>query len=285
MARGMVSAPGACDPFTAKLIERAGFEALYLGGNALGLSLCKGQPMVTLTETVEFSARIVRTVDLPLIVDAGAGFGAAAHIHRSVREIESTGAAALHIDDQPYPKSPSYHRGAGELAPLPEAVAKLSVAVRARKNPGFMVVARTDAVRVTGTIAEAIVRGRAYGETGIDALMILDLEPHQVAAVRMALPDIPLVWIGGVVPPVPNTAVLEQAGFGLALYPFNTIAAIAETIGSLWSGLRKTGEVAQSSDLLKRMRPELAEIAGMKTYWEIEDAVTSGTVLQRRGDS
>jgi methylisocitrate lyase len=267
----MVAAPGACDPFTAKLIDRAGFRAVYLGGNALGLSLAKGQPLVTLTETVEHSARIVRTVDMPLIVDAGAGFGAPAHVHRSVRELESTGAAAIHMDDQPYPKSPSYHRGAGELAPVHEMVEKISVAVQARRNPDFMIIARTDAIRVTGSISEAIARGRAYRNAGVDALMILDLQPHQVAVIRQALPDLPLVWIGGVVPPVPSLDVLEAAGFAIALYPFNTIAAIAETVSALWVQLKETGELKQSDALLKRMRLELAEIAGMKTYWDIED--------------
>ena len=124
----ILAAPGASDPFTARIIERAGFDAVYLGGNALGLSLAKGQPLITLTETADAAAKIARAVEAPVIVDAGAGFGDPAHVHRTVREIESTGAAALHIDDQPYPKRPSYHRGDGGLAPLEVAVARLAVA-------------------------------------------------------------------------------------------------------------------------------------------------------------
>jgi 2-methylisocitrate lyase-like PEP mutase family enzyme len=274
MAAGMVAAPGACDPFTAKLIARAGFDAVYLGGNALGLSLAKGQPLVTLTETVNHAAAIVRTVDQPLIVDAGAGFGSPAHVHRTVREIESTGAAALHIDDQPYPKSPSYHRGHGGLAPEADAKARLSVAVQARRDRDFMIIARTDVLRVTGSLDQAIARGRDYAALGIDALMILDLEPAQVAAVRAALPGLPLVWIGGVVPPVPSVAELAAAGFALSVYPFNTIAAIAESVSSLWETVKGTGKVLQSDALLKRMRPELSEIAGLRTYWDIEDELS-----------
>ena len=269
----MVAAPGASDPFTARLIERAGFEAVYLGGNALGLSLAKGQPLITLTETADCAAKIVRTTDLPLIVDAGAGFGAAAHVHRSVREIESTGAAALHIDDQPYPKRPSYHRGDGGLAPIDEVTAKLGVAVKARRDADFLIIARTDAFRVTGSIDAAIARGRAYAETGIDALMVLDLEPAQAAPVRAAFPSLPLVWIGGVVPPVPNLHDLEAAGFAIAVYPFNTVAAIAVSISELWASVRATGDIPQDGAMLIRMRRELAEIAGMETYWAIEDAL------------
>ncbi len=274
MAAGMVAAPGACDPFTAKLIARAGFDAMYLGGNALGLSLAKGQPLVTLTETVNHAAAITRTVDLPLIVDAGAGFGSPVHVHRTVREIESTGAAALHIDDQPYPKSPSYHRGHGGLAQEDEAKARLAVAVKARRDTDFLIIARTDVLRVTGSLDLTIARGRDYAALGIDALMILDLEPAQVAAVSAALPGLPLVWIGGVVPPVPSVSELAAAGFALSVYPFNTIAAIAESVSALWGTVKDTGKVPQSDALLKRMRPELSEIAGLRTYWDIEDELT-----------
>lgn len=271
MAAGMVAAPGACDPFTAKLIARAGFDAVYLGGNALGLSLAKGQPLVTLTETVNHAAAIVRTVDQPLIVDAGAGFGAPPHVHRTVREIESTGAAALHIDDQPYPKSPSYHRGHGGLAPAEDAKARLSVAVKARRDRDFMIIARTDVLRVTGSLDQAIARGKDYAALGIDALMILDLQPQQVATVRAVLPGLPLVWIGGVVPPVPSVSDLAASGFALSVYPFNTIAAIAQSVSALWNTVKTSGKVPQDDALLKRMRPELSEIAGLRTYWDIED--------------
>jgi methylisocitrate lyase len=275
----MVVAPGANDPFTARLIERAGFAALYLGGNALGLSFAKGQPLITLTETVDQAAKIVRTSDLPLIVDAGAGFGSPVHVHRTVREIESTGAAALHIDDQPYPKRPDYHRGDGGLAAVNEMVARLSVAVTARRDPDFVIIARTDALRVTGSLDEAIARGKLYAETGIDALMILDLAPEQVVAVRAALPGVPQVWIGGVVPPVPNVRDLEASGFGIAVYPFNTIAAIAVAVSDLWSELAKTGNIVQADELLLRMRGELSEIAGMPVYWKLGDE------LAKRGKS
>lgn len=270
MARGMVAAPGASDPFTARLIARAGFETLYLGGNALGLSLAKGQPIVTLTETVAHASAIVLATDLPLIVDAGAGFGSPLHVLRTVREIEHSGAAALHIDDQPYPKSPGYHRGDGGLAEVAEMEQRLKAAVAARRDPDFVLIARTDALRVSG-LDEAIARARAYHAAGADAVMILDLGPEQAAQAKVALPGVPLVWIGGVVPPVPTRDSLAAAGFAIALYPFNTIAAIAETVSELWTRFAETGHIEQSDALLRRMRPELAEIAGMTEYWDLAD--------------
>lgn len=266
-----LAAPGACDAFSARIIARAGFEAVYLGGNALGLSLAKGQPLVTLTETAEAAARIALAVEAPLIVDAGAGFGDPAHAHRSVREIEAAGAAALHIDDQPYPKRPSYHRGDGGLAGVETAVARLSVAVRARRDPETMIIARTDALRVERSLDAVAARARAYAATGIDALMVLDLEPGDAAAVQAMVPGLPLVWIGGVVPPVPSLAALSKGGFALALYPFNTIAAVAEAVTALWGHARATGEIAQPDEMLLRMRGGLQDIIGLDAYWAIED--------------
>lgn len=268
----MLSAPGVHDPLTARLAEKAGFEAVYLGGNALGACLAKGQPLLTLTETVEQSARITRTTSLPLIVDAGAGFGARAHVHRAVWEIESSGAAALHIDDQPYPKSPDYHRGRGALASLEEAAGRIHVACRARRGEDFMVFARTDAFRVTGSLDEVARRCRAYAEAGADGLVLLDIDqPEQIAFIRKTVPALPLAWIGGVVPPVPGADALRRAGFAVALYPFNGIAEVADRVLTLWTALRRTGHVPQPPEFLLRMRREISELSGLQTYWQLED--------------
>jgi 2-methylisocitrate lyase-like PEP mutase family enzyme len=267
-----VAVPGVYDPVTARLVEKAGFSAVYLGGNALGISLAKGQPMLTLTETVEACARIVRTTDLPLIVDAGSGFGTHLHVHRSVWELEQAGAAGLHLDDQPYPKSPNYHRGGGGLADIRTAASKIEVAARARRNDKFCLIARTDAFRVTGSIDELVRRCSAYIQSGADALLLLDVEQQvHIDAVRAAVPGVPLMWIGGVVPPVLPLDRLSALGFSVALYPFNTIAATVEAVTDLWNTVKATGCVPQSEEFLRRMRGDLSVLAGLKTYWDIED--------------
>jgi 2-methylisocitrate lyase-like PEP mutase family enzyme len=269
--RNTVAAPGVSDPFTARIVERAGFESVYLGGNAIGLSLAQGQPMITLTETVNAAANITRVIEAPLIVDAGAGFGEPAHVHRAVRELEGAGVAALHIDDQPYPKQPKYHRRMGGLVSVEAAVNRLTIAVRARRDPDCMIIARTDALRVTGSMDAVIERARAYAATGIDGLMVLDLGPADLVSVRSAIPDLPIIWIGGVIPPTPNLAALNSSGFAIALYPFNTVAAIADAVTALWAEVRTTGDLPQSPALLGRMRDEMQHIIGMQTYWDIED--------------
>lgn len=268
---GVVAAPGVHDALTARIAARAGHRALYLGGNAMALGLGKGQPFLTLTETAEIVARVSRATDLPVLVDAGAGFGEPAHLDLAVRELEAAGASGLHIDDQPYPKPAGYHRGRGKLASSETMVRRIATAVAARRDPDVPIVARTDALRVAGSIEEAIARGRACVAAGADALMILDLGPDQAAAVRAALPGVPLIWIGGVSPPIPTLTELGDAGFSLACYPFNGVAAIGAVLGDLWAGLAGRGAVEQSDELLARARGDMIDLAGLGRAFEIED--------------
>src|SRR3546814_516931 len=205
----------------------------------MALGLGKGQPFITLTETAAITARVTATTDLPVLVDAGAGFGEPAHVHLAVREIEAAGATGLHIDDQPYPKRAAYHRGEGTLVSPDVMALRLRTAASARRTAAFAIVARTDALRVTGSIDETLTRCATYVEAGADALMVLDLGPADAPQFRAAFPETPLVWIGGVAPPIPSLADLRQAGFALACYPFNGIALIASGLADLWGGLAR----------------------------------------------
>ena len=273
---GVTAAPGIHDALTGRIVARAGHRAAYLGGNAMALGLGKGQPFITLTETARIVASVARAIDLPLLVDAGAGFGDTTHLHLAVREIEAAGAGGLHIDDQVYPKSVNYHRGRGALVEDAVMAARLAAAVAARRDPDFAIVARTDVLRVTGSLDQAIDRCRSCIAAGTDALMILDLGPGQAAAVRAALPETPLVWIGGVAPPVPSLPDLGEAGFALACYPFNGIAAIATSLADLWEGLAASGTIGQPDDLLARARKEALDLADMQLFWDIEDGRAPG---------
>jgi methylisocitrate lyase len=267
---GFIAAPGAMDALTARVIEAQGFPAIYLGGNAMGLHLAAGQPFVTMTETVECVRQVMAAISVPLIVDAGAGFGDPAHVFRATREIERAGAAALHIDDQPYPKKAGYHIGKGGLAPVEETVAKLSAACKARRSADFLIFARTDALRVTRSIDEVVTRCHAYAEAGVDGLMILDLSPEELEAVRPRLPDLPIAWFVSPAMQAPSLARMEQAGFKLAFFPFNSVAAIVDTVTALWAHVKQTGEVPQSAEFLGRLRHSVQELIGMDTYWDIE---------------
>src|SRR3546814_13546788 len=114
-AGAIVAAPGIHDPLTARLAERAGHGALYLGGNAMALGLGKGQPFITLTETAAITARVTATTDLPVLVDPGAGFGQPALVPLAARAIPSAGAMGLTTRHSPYPKRSASDRGEGTL--------------------------------------------------------------------------------------------------------------------------------------------------------------------------
>jgi methylisocitrate lyase len=251
-------------------VEEAGFGAVYLGGNALGIHLGKGQPFVTLTETRECVSRILPAVGIPLIVDAGSGFGEPNHVYHAVRELEFAGAAALHIDDQPYPKRAAYHLGGGSLAPVEEVARKLRIAVAARRDRELLIIARTDALRVTKSVQEVVSRGCAYAEAGADALMVLDATPAHADEIRIGVPSLPLVWIGGVSHPIPSHKELTAAGFALAVFPFNTIAAVTEAVTALWTGLMDRGVIEQPAGTLASAREETLELVRMQRDWDIE---------------
>jgi methylisocitrate lyase len=275
LSRGApVVAPGAYDPYSALLIESLGFEAVYLGGNALGLQLGVGQPFVTLTETADAVHRISRFVKAPLVVDAGAGFGDAAHAAIAMRALGHAGAAALHIDDQRYPKRAHYHRGRGRLEEATVVADKLRAMRDAARGAGPLLIARTDAWRVTGSMDDTIERCRSYAAAGAEAVMVLDLGPDQAPHVRQALPDVPLVWIGGIAEPVPTTAQLQAAGFAMTLYPFNSIGAVTESLLATWRALQADGRppvpVAPASQTLR----QALALIGMDAHLKIESQTT-----------
>jgi methylisocitrate lyase len=210
------------------------------------------------------------SVGVPVIVDAGAGFGDAAHVHRAIGELERAGVAAIHIDDQPYPKRAQYHLGKGTLAPASETLAKLAAALAARRDPDLMIFARTDALRVTGSLDETIARCHAYAAAGADALMVLDLSAEDLVRIRDRLPDVPLAWFVSPTLSTANLKSLEDAGFKLALFPFNTVAAIVESVTATWAALRAEGAVPQTAERLASLRHSVQELIGMDTYWKIE---------------
>ena len=270
MAGSFLPVPGIYDVLSARLLESLGFQALYLSGNALGLSLGVGQPLVTLPETVDAARRIAEATTAPLIVDAGGGFGSAIHARRAMRDLEAAGAAAIHMDDQPYPKRASYHLGVGGVAPAEELAAKLAVAAGARRDPDLLLIARTDVLKVTGSLEQAIERCRRYSEAGADAVMVLNLRPEQAGVVRAAIPDIGLAWFASPSDDPPTAAVLAEAGFGLALYPFQTIAVVAQAIEATWRDYPKTGLPTPGATPIRDVARRVQEVIGMEANWRIE---------------
>src|SRR5256885_1450188 len=162
---GMVVAPGAYDCITARLIERAGFDAVYMTGAGTAATL--GYPdfgVITMSEMVGKAGRIATAVTLPVIADADTGYGNELNVVRTVREYETVGVAGIHIEDQGFPKKCG-HLDDKEIVPREDWLAKLRAAASARRDPDFLVIARTDSRAVLG-FDEAVGRANAALEAG-----------------------------------------------------------------------------------------------------------------------
>src|SRR3954464_8546148 len=168
---GMVVAPGAYDCITARLIERAGYEAVYMTGAGTAATL--GYPdfgLVTMTEMVDNARRIASAVNVPVIADADTGYGNELNVVRTVREYEAAGVAGIHIEDQGFPKKCG-HLDGKEIVPRADWLAKIRAAADARRNRDFMVIARTDARAVAGC-DEAIGRANDALACGADMVFV-----------------------------------------------------------------------------------------------------------------
>ncbi|MGH7094598.1 MAG: isocitrate lyase/PEP mutase family protein, partial [Stellaceae bacterium] len=164
---GMTVAPGAYDCITARLIERAGFDAVYMTGAGTAATL--GYPdfgLVTMSEMVDNGRRIATAVGLPVIADADTGYGNELNTVRTVREYEGAGVAGIHIEDQGFPKKCG-HLDDKEIVPREEWLAKIRAAASARRNPEFSIIARTDSRAVMG-FDEAITRANLALAAGAD---------------------------------------------------------------------------------------------------------------------
>ncbi|MDX1542077.1 MAG: isocitrate lyase/PEP mutase family protein, partial [Geminicoccaceae bacterium] len=199
IARGSepVIAPGVFDPLSAKLAEAAGFKALYLAGGVLGYVKVVTEATLTLTELVQTGLEIRTITDLPLILDGVCGFGEPMHLHRTIALSEAAGFAAIEIEDQLIPKRAHHHVGHEHLIPMAEMVQKVEEAVAARRDPGFLIIARTNAVRAD-TMDEALRRAEAYRAAGADMLWVLHKTPDDVRTIGERLgPPLMYQALGG----------------------------------------------------------------------------------------
>ncbi len=259
--------PGAFDTLTARLVERAGFAAVYLTGG--GYSRASGYPdigLLTLSENVRFIGMTVEAVEIPVIADADTGYGNALNVIRTVREYEKTGVAAFHLEDQVFPKKCGHYEGK-EVVSTAEMVGKIKAAVDTRRDPDLVLIARSDA-RAQEGLERAIERVNAYLEAGADVGFVE--APESVEELRripgaLKGPALANVFEGGKTPMLPAGA-LEAMGFRLGIYPSQTQRAAIRAIERVLAALKGDGEI-------KGTEGELASFA------EREEAV--GTALWR----
>jgi len=229
---GMLTAPGAYDCITARMIEQAGFSAVYMTG--AGTAAALGYPdygLVTMSEMVENAGRIAAAVSVPVMADADTGYGNELNVVRTVREYEQRGVAGIHIEDQGFPKKCG-HLENKAIIPLEDYVAKIRAAVGARQDGDFLIIARTDARAVLG-FEEAIRRANASLDAGADMAFVEAPESlEEVEAVPRLVHGpclLNMVWRGK----TPDVALDEaQAmGYKLAILPvllFNAVVGVCD---------------------------------------------------------
>ena len=239
-----VLAPGAYDALSARLVEHAGFPAVYMTGFGASASLL-GRPDVGLLSFGEMAGharRLVQAVHVPVIADADDGYGNPLNVMRTVREYAAAGVAALHIEDQVAPKRCGHMEGK-DVIDAAEMVEKVRAAVEARGADGPLIIGRTDARAVHGLDA-ALERARRYREAGADALFVEAPESeNEIEAVAAAFPDVPLVfnWIdGGKTPGLPLDR-LRELGFALVIFPLTTLLAASRAVADALARIREDG--------------------------------------------
>ncbi len=239
MSKGMVVAPFVYDALQAKIAERVGFEAVYMTG--FGTAASRGFPdlgLLTMSEMVDNARIISRSVTLPVICDADTGYGNPTNVWRTVREYEHAGAAALHIEDQVWPKRCGFLTGK-QVIPLDEMVPKVRAACDARSNPDTVIIARTDALAVKGW-EDVVRRTHAYREAGADLIFVDGIRTQDdLQNYVTRLNDLPLLYNGQLRP----VAALANFGFKLTIYS-GTLIAYYEAARNALTQLKQTGSLA-----------------------------------------
>jgi len=268
---GYVIAPGAHDTLTAKLVEIAGFGAVYLTGG--GYSRANGYPdigLLSFTEVVLYIGRTVEAVGIPVITDMDSGFGNAINVVRAVREYEKAGVSAFHLEDQVSPKKCGHYDGK-LLVSKAEMVGKIRAAVDTRQDPDMMIIGRTDAIAVEGFEA-AMDRMGAYLEAGADiAFVEAPRTVEELAAVppRLSKPALANVFEGGKTPQLPAKQ-LEAMGYRLGIYPSQTHRAAIFAAKEVLEVLKREGTTESYEHRLATFQ-QREEAVGSARWKEIED--------------
>jgi 2-methylisocitrate lyase-like PEP mutase family enzyme len=264
-----VVAPGAFDGLSARLVEQAGFAAVYASGGAIARSI--GVPdlgLISLAEIVGRLAAMVEAVGVPVVADADTGYGNALNAQRAARDFERAGVAAFHLEDQTFPKKCGHYDDKA-IVPASEMVQKLKAVRDALHDPDFVVVARTDAIAVEGFSA-AIERASAYIEAGADMIFVeAPTSEAEIADIARRLPGWKLInmFHGGKTPLLPVSR-LEALGYHLVIIPSDTQRAAIRAMQRVLDCIARDGSAS-------------AMVAEMASFAEREAVVDTPGFLAR----
>lgn len=253
--------PGAANALTARVIEDAGFEAIYVTGAGIANTLL-GVPdigLVTMSEIQATTEAIAEISGLPLVVDIDTGFGNAINTHRTVRVLERAGACAVQIEDQVFPKRCGHFDGKGVI-PAREMAAKVRAAAEAREDANFLIIARTDARAVEG-LDGALDRARLYIEAGADVTFVeapVSVDEMARICTELPVPQVANLVVGGRTPLLPQ-AELARLGFALVLYANTPLQAAMRAMSEVLGALKRDGD-------LDAVRDRLADFAERQRF-------------------
>ncbi len=271
----LIVAPGIYDAYGARFVEQAGFEAVYMTGNGVSASLL-GRPdvgLIDLTLIAGHAHRVAACVDIPLICDADTGYGNAVNVRHTVQEFEAAGVSAIHIEDQVSPKRCGQLPGARLVIALGEAVGKIEAAVAARRDPDFIIIARTDAADGHGLDA-AIKRAQAFRKAGADVIFVeLKSSPSILDDLKRVTssvdaPCLVNVDAGGKLGELTATGI-EQLGLRIAIYPGLARGAAGFAIREALGALKRDGNTRTVRDRMLTLK-EYSEVLGLADVEEWE---------------
>lgn len=270
-------APGAYDTLTAKIIEREGFEAVYMTGYGTSASML-GTPdvgLLTMSEMVRRAANIVERINIPLIADADTGYGNAVNVMRTVHEYEKAGVSCIQLEDQVAPKKCGHMLGR-EIITQDEMVGKIKAACDARQNPDLMIMARTDA-RTNFGLEEAIKRGKAYEEAGADILFIESVESEDEMKTVTSSFNVPVLanMLEHGRSPLLSTSQLEKIGYDLTIFCVSSTYVVAKAVTDLMRHLKETGTTSDYFDKMITFE-EFNRLIGLPEIREIEEKYATG---------
>jgi methylisocitrate lyase len=261
IANGAVMMPGVPNASMARQVERAGFDAVYISGAGLANSTA-GVPdigLLTMTEVVRLAGYVANAVTIPAIVDADTGFGDAENVARTIRELEDAGLAGCHIEDQEFPKRCG-HLDGKSIVDLAEMVGRIEVAVTARSDKNFLIIARTDA-RATEGFKGAVKRAQKYLEAGADAIFpeaLQSTDEFRDFAWEVKAPLLANMTEFGK-SPLLSFKELSDLGYRMVIFPQSAFRISMKATGEFFRALKKVGT---QSDWIDKMqtREELYDL-------------------------
>lgn len=271
---GIEIQPAVYDPLSAKLAEKCGFNLLALGGYAMGAHTAITEPLMSLEEVAQITRQVSLVSNLPLMVDAGAGWGDPLHVMHTTKVLERAGAASIHIEDQFYPKRARYHQGVEEVIPVEEMLLKIKAALSARDDPDFAIVVRTDSMRTHG-YDEGIRRIREYVKAGADVIKLFPNNEAETIRAPKEIPPIPLVYVNSTGNKfgrgVFTATQLEGWGYKILYDAISTVNVAAQALIRYYTHLQKTGEHGLDDEEIGKVRLQVEQAIGLEEMYRIEE--------------